>query len=101
MRSLGQKAPGAMSGFGDLHDKTMGNGALDSKTKELIALAIGISAHCDDCIAFHVHEALKHGASQEEIAETIGVAIVMGGGPSLMYSLHAVEAMEQFAAEGS
>jgi len=98
-RRLKQSAPGAMAGFGELHEKSMAAGALDAKQKELMALAIGITSRCDGCIAFHMHEALANSASKEEISETIGVAIVMGGGPVLMYGLHALEAMEQFQKE--
>lgn len=93
---LAKLAPGVLAGFGELHEKTMSSGAIDAKNKELIALGIGISSRCDGCIAFHIHEALANGATQEEIAETIGVAVMMGGGPVLMYGLHAVEALEQF-----
>lgn len=96
-RKLRQQAPGAMAGFGQLHEGAMAPGALDAKQKELIALGIGIASRCDGCIAFHMHEALANGASPEEIAETIGVSVMMGGGPVLMYGLHALEAMEQFA----
>ncbi|MGO8671044.1 MAG: carboxymuconolactone decarboxylase family protein [Capsulimonadaceae bacterium] len=95
-RRLKQRAPGLMAGFAELHEKSMAPGALDLKQKELMALGIGIASRCDGCIAFHMHEALANGASLEEIEETIGVAVLMGGGPVLMYGLHALEAMEQF-----
>ena len=91
--------PGTMKGFGLLHQESMKAGALSEKQKELIALGIGIAVQCDGCIAFHTHEALGHGATREEIDETIGVAISMGGGPALMYAAHAVEARKQFEAE--
>jgi AhpD family alkylhydroperoxidase len=88
--------PGPMKGFGLLHQESMKSGALDEKQKELIALGIGIASRCDGCIAFHTHEALAQGATSEEIAETIGVAVSMGGGPALMYAAHALKAMEQY-----
>jgi len=97
---LRKRIPGTMAGFGQLHQESMKAGALNEKEKELIALAIGITSRCDGCITFHTHEALAHGASTEEINETIGVAISMGGGPALMYAAHAIEALEQFQ-EGS
>ena len=64
----------------------------------LIALGIAIAVRCDGCIAFHVHDAIRAGASNEEMAETIGVAILMGGGPAVMYGCDALEAMKQFNA---
>lgn len=88
--------PETMAGFGQLHACATSKGALDTKTKELIALSIAISVHCNGCIAFHVHDALKSGASHQEIVETIGVAILMGGGPSMVYGCEALEALEQF-----
>ncbi len=96
MGKLGKEIPGPMGGFSQLHKASVVDGALNTKTKELIALGIAISVRCDGCIAFHVHDALKAGASRAEIAETIGVAVLMGGGPSVMYGCEAYEAMEQF-----
>ena len=61
-------------------------------------MAIGISVHCDGCIAYHVHDALNAGATREEVVETIGVALMMGGGPSVVYGCEALEALEQFEA---
>jgi AhpD family alkylhydroperoxidase len=90
------RIPGPMKGFGLLHQESMKAGALNEKQKELIALGIGVASRCDGCIAFHTHEALAHGATAEEITETLGVAISMGGGPALMYAAHALEALEQF-----
>lgn len=70
---------------------------LDKKTKELIALAIGVSTRCDGCIGFHTEALVKLGASKEEIEETLGMAIYMGGGPLLMYAADAMLAFEQFS----
>ena len=71
-----------------------GKGALDPKTKELIALAIGIDARCDGCIAFHVKALVRLGVTREEIAETVAMAVYMGGGPSLMYGGKALAAFD-------
>ncbi len=68
--------------------------------KELIALAIGISVRCDGCISYHVHDALEAGASREEIVETIGVSILMGGGPDVVYSSQALKALNEFVEKG-
>ena len=64
--------------------------------KELIALAISIAIRCEDCIAYHVHDALHAGATHQEVLETIGVAVMMGGGPASMYGCRAYEALQQF-----
>jgi AhpD family alkylhydroperoxidase len=64
----------------------------------LIALGIAVAIRCDDCIGFHVKAALEHGATRAEVMETLGMAIYMGAGPSVMYATHALDAFEQFAA---
>lgn len=86
--------------FHELSKAATAEGALDPKTKELIAVSISITARCDDCVAFHVGAAVRHGASREEMLETIGMAIYMGGGPSLVYGAQALEAYQQFAESG-
>ncbi len=93
---LGKEIPGTMAAFGQLHKAAAAQGALSPKEKELIALGIAIALRCDGCIAYHVHDAIKAGATREEMVETIGVAILMGGGPSLMYGAETLEAIEQF-----
>lgn len=87
--------PELMKSFYALSKASSAAGVLDSKTKELIALAIAVATHCDDCIAFHTNSALKAGATQAEILEMLGVAVFMGGGPSLMYASHVMEAVEE------
>ena len=94
---LGRELPGPMTGFARLHKKAVEDGALSGKVKELMALAVSIAVGCDSCIAYHVHDALAAGATREELLETIGVAVMMGGGPALMYGAHTVDAIEQFA----
>ncbi|WP_371193467.1 carboxymuconolactone decarboxylase family protein [Glaciecola sp. SC05] len=91
--------PETMAGFGQLHSAAVAPNALDRKTKELIALSIAIAVRCNGCIAFHVHDALKAGANRQEVVETIGVAIMMGGGPSMVYGCEALEALDQFEKE--
>lgn len=95
---ISTELPDLMQAFYALSKYSSTEGSLDTKTKELIALAIGVGTHCDDCIAFHTQAALKAGASQAEVMETLGVNVLMGGGPALMYATHVVEAMEQFQA---
>ena len=99
-QSLTLAQPAVMENFMELRKAAVANGALDTKTKELMALAISITARCDDCIAYHTHDALEAGATREEIADAIGVAILMGGGPSMLYAAHAIEALDQFSEAG-
>ena len=94
-RDRGQRAD--LQALGQLAQAAIAPGVLDSKTKELIALAIGITARCDGCLAFHAKAARKYGATREEIVETIGVAVYMGGGPSMIYG---AEALDVFDAVG-
>ena len=88
--------PDTMKCFGQLSQAALKGDALDTKTKELIALAIAVALRCDDCIAFHVKAALQQGASRAEVTEALGMAIYMGAGPSVMYASHALDAFEQF-----
>ena len=96
-KDLASAQPDVMKAFWELHAPAMGNGALDAKTKELIALALSVAARCDDCIAHHTFDALAAGASHEEVADALGVAILMGGGTSVAYATHAIAALAQFA----
>ncbi len=96
MTKLGKALPGPMTGFAQMHQAVVEKGALSTKTKELIALAIAITVRCDGCIAFHVHDAINTGANRQEIEEAIGVAILMGGGPAVVYGAEALEALHQF-----
>lgn len=100
MENLGLAIPDVMQGFGELHEAAIKPGALDSKTKELISLGIAITVRCDGCISFHVHDAMQAGASKEEIAETVSVAILMGGGPSVVYGIEAMQALSQYQEQG-
>jgi AhpD family alkylhydroperoxidase len=95
---LAREAPGTMAGFATLKRQALAEGALPTKHKELIALGIAIAIRCDGCIAYHVHDALRAGASREEVVETIGVAVLMGGGPAAIFGSEALEALEQFEA---
>jgi AhpD family alkylhydroperoxidase len=95
LRTLRGGAPDVMKAFSGMAQAALKPRALDAKSKELIALAIGVAIRCDDCIAFHVKAAFDQGASREEILETLGMAVYMGAGPSVMYAAHAAEAMEQ------
>jgi len=95
-RELRHAIPRVYAGYKELHDAALAPGALDAKTKELIALAIAVSKECDGCIAAHAHAAVQHGASPAEAAETIGVTFVMNGGPATVYGARAFTAFQEF-----
>ena len=97
LRTLRGGAPDVMKAFAGLAQAAAAPKALDAKSKELIALGIAVAIRCDDCIGFHVKAALEQGASREEVLETLGMAIYMGAGPSVMYASHALDAFEQFS----
>ena len=97
---LARELRSPMSAFAQLNVATSSTGALDAKTKQLIALGIGITARCEGCIAYHVHDAIRAGSTRQEILETIGVSIMMGGGPAVVYAGQALEALDQFTSSG-
>ncbi len=89
--------PDVMRGFSALGEAAMRDGAVTRKTKELIALALGVAAHCDACLGFHLQTLIKLGATRSEVEEALGVAVYMGGGPSLMYAADALAAFEELS----
>lgn len=97
LKNLRGGASDVMKSFSAIAQAALKPGALDTKTKELIALSISVAIRCDDCIAFHAKAAVERGATREEILETLGMAIYMGAGPSVMYASHALGAASQFA----
>ncbi len=97
LATLRADLPDVMKGFSELAQAATRDGALDKKTKELIALALGVAAHCDACIGFHTQTLVKLGATKAEVEEALGMAVYMGGGPSLMYAANAIAAFEEFA----
>jgi len=99
LASLRSSTPGVMKSFSELGRAATAGGALDAKTKELIALALGVAVRCDPCIGFHTQALVKLGATRQELDEALGVAVYMGGGPSLMYAANAVEAFDEAARE--
>lgn len=95
--ALSKAAPDAVKAFGALAQTASADGALDKKTKELMAVAISIYIRCDGCIAYHTYSAIKAGASREEYSETVAMAIEMGGGPSTVYGAEAIQCYEALA----
>ena len=98
-RDLRHAIPQVYAGYKQLHDTALAAGALDVRTKELIALAIAVSKECDGCIAAHAHAAVLHGATPAEAAEAIGVTFLMNGGPATVYGARAYAAFQEFYAQ--
>ena len=96
LATLRSSTPEVMKSFNDLGRGATASGALDRKTKELIALALSVAARCDPCIGFHMRTLVKLGVTRQEVDEVLGVATYMGGGPSVMYAASAIEAFEEF-----
>lgn len=94
---LKKVAPDVITNFQAMNKAAIADGALDSKTKELIALAIGVSQRCDGCIGFHAKALHKFGATRAEVAETLATCVYMGGGPVLMYAADALRAFDEFS----
>ena len=97
LKPLRKDIADTMQGFSAMAHGATNDGALDKKTKELIALAIGVSTRCDGCIGFHAEALVKLGATKQEVEEALGMAIYLGGGPSLMYAADAMLAYDQFS----
>jgi len=98
LRELRGGTPDAMKAFNELSRAAIAPGVLDSKTKELVALALSVAARCDPCIGFHTKALVKYGATRQELLETLAVCTYMGGGPSMMYAASAVRAYDEFTA---
>ena len=96
-RELRRAIPDVYKGFGELHRAAFTPGSLDVRTKELIALAIGVVEGCDGCIASHAQAAARAGATRQEAAEAIGVTFLMKGGPATIYGPRAYDAFCEFA----
>jgi len=93
---LEKEVPETFAGFNQMGRAAKTNGALDEKTKELIALGIAIATRCDSCIAFHVKSLVRLGTSREEVCEALAMIAYMGGGPSVAFSAKALEAYDEF-----
>lgn len=96
-RDLRRAIPDTWAGFAALHKGAMADGALPTRFKELIALTIGVVEHCDGCVAYHARAAAAAGATEEEVAEALGVALLMNGGPASVWAPRAFAAFREFA----
>ncbi|QBQ99194.1 carboxymuconolactone decarboxylase family protein [Paraburkholderia pallida] len=90
---MGKLSPGTLEGYKALSTAGAKTGHLDAKTRELIALAVAVTTRCDGCIAVHTAEAKKHGATRDEIAEALGVAVALNAGAALVYSARVLDAL--------
>jgi AhpD family alkylhydroperoxidase len=95
--SLREASPEVWAGFGQLHNAAVADGALPAKIKELMALTIAVVKQCDGCIAYHAKAAARRGATSEEVAEALGVALLMDGGTASVYGPRAWDAYREFA----
>jgi AhpD family alkylhydroperoxidase len=95
-RALRDAIPDTWAGFAEMHKHAVADGALPGRIKELIATAIAVADGCDGCIAYHARAAARKGASEEEFAEMLGVALLMCGGSATIYGPRAFEAFGEF-----
>ncbi|MFA5627583.1 MAG: carboxymuconolactone decarboxylase family protein [Thiohalomonadaceae bacterium] len=96
MEMMNRQVPETMQAFTDFMSSVLHEGALDLRTKELIALGMSITARCRYCIGLHVNNALKAGVTKAEIVEVCKVAMLMGGGPAMTYIAEVRKALELF-----
>jgi len=95
---IGKLSPDTIKGYLALSNAGKQTGRLDAKTRELIALAVAVSLRCDGCITVHTDAAAKAGASREELAEALGVAVSVNAGAALVYSARTLDAFKQHTA---
>ncbi|MDU8928236.1 carboxymuconolactone decarboxylase family protein [Alisedimentitalea sp. MJ-SS2] len=98
LRELNKTIPEATKGFAALTKGVKEAGVLDFKHKEYVALGIAVATHCEACIAFHIEALVRIGASRDEVADVLAMAIQMGGGPALMYAGKALECFDELSA---
>jgi AhpD family alkylhydroperoxidase len=92
---LGKLSPGTVKGYVGLGTAGQKSDLLGAKMRELIALAVAVTVRCDGCIAVHTDAAIKQGATREEIAEALGVAVAVNAGAAVVYSTRVFDAYEQ------
>ncbi|WP_420971551.1 carboxymuconolactone decarboxylase family protein [Bradyrhizobium sp. B120] len=95
LKELGSRTPDTLKGAALLGVAGARTNHLDARTRELIALAVAVTTRCDGCIAAHAAQAVKLGIGDEEIAEALGVAINLNAGAALVYSSHALDAVDR------
>ncbi len=95
---FGKLSPDTLAGYQALSKAGQKADLLGAKTRELISLAVAVTRQCDGCITVHTAEALKQGASREEIAEALGVAVAMNAGAAMVYSARVMDAVNAYGA---
>ena len=95
VKELGQLSPDTIRGYVELSSASQKKDLLGAKIRELIALAVAVTAHCDSCITVHAEAAIKHGATKDEIAEALGVAVAVNAGAALVYSTRVMDAVRE------
>ena len=98
LAKLRTEMPDTLRGFSAMAKGATQDGALDKKTKELIAIALSVAMRCDPCIGFHAQTLVQLGGTRAELADALGMAVYMGGGPSLMYAAKTSAAFDEFSA---
>ena len=96
-RELRSAAADAWGGFTALHKAAVAEGILPARVKELMALVVAVVKQCDGCIAYHAKAAARRGATTEEVAEALSVALLMDGGTASVYGPRAWQAYQEFA----
>ncbi len=97
VKALRELIPETWASFASLYQNSMAEAELSTSTKELIALAISVVEGCDGCIASHARGAARHGATRQEVAEALGVTLLMDGGPASIYAPRALAAFDEFS----
>ena len=92
---IGRLNPETVRGYRELSEAGTKTNRLEAKTRELIALAVAVTRQCDGCITVHTDAAIRQGASREEIAEALGVAVAVNAGAALVYSARVMDAVAQ------
>ena len=101
-RQLRAVIPDVYAGYMQMSSAALGEGgALPARIREVIALAIGVTKECDGCIAAHARAAARRGATAQEVAEGLGVAIALNGGPGAVWAARAYAAFREFAGEAA
>jgi AhpD family alkylhydroperoxidase len=96
VKEIGQVSPDTVKGYVGLSSAGQKTNLLGAKTRELIALAVAVTARCDGCITVHTEAAIRQGATREEIAEALGVAITVNAGAALVYSTRVMDAFKEY-----
>ena len=96
VREVSQLSPDTVRGYLELGSAGQKKDLLGAKMRELIALAVAVTARCDGCITVHIEAAIRHGATREEIAEALGVAVAVNAGAALVYSTRVMDAVREY-----